>query len=64
MMYGVTIPKSSPNPDAAMAFMEYLLAEDGGMAIMERNGQPSAIPSPTRSFNQIPETLKKFAKPE
>ncbi len=64
MMYGVTIAKNSPNPDAAMAFMEFLLAEDGGMAIMERNGQPSAIPSPTTSFDQIPENLKKFAKPE
>jgi molybdate/tungstate transport system substrate-binding protein len=64
MMYGVTIPKCSPNPEAAMAFISFLLDKDGGMAIMEKNGQPSAVPSATNSFDNLPENLKKFAKPE
>ncbi len=64
MMYGVTIAKSSPNPDAAMAFVEFLLAKDGGMAIMEKNGQPSAVPSSTNSYDKLPENFKKFATPE
>ncbi len=61
MMYGITIPKSAPNPDAAMAFITFLLEKENGMAIMEKNGQPSAVPSSTSSYGNIPESLKGFA---
>jgi molybdate/tungstate transport system substrate-binding protein len=61
MVYGVTIPRNAPNPKAALAFVEFLLARDGGMAIMQKNGQPSAVPGPSSSYAKIPESLRKFA---
>jgi len=62
MVYGITIPKNAPNTTAALAFVRFLLDRDGGMAIMARNGQPSVVPSPTATWERIPETLKPFAK--
>ncbi|HUT04733.1 MAG TPA: tungstate ABC transporter substrate-binding protein WtpA [bacterium] len=61
MVYGVTIPKSSKNPGAALAFVEFLLDKDKGIAIMEKNGQPSVVPSPTNTYDKLPLRLKKFA---
>jgi len=61
MVYGVTIPKNSPNPKAALAFVRFLLDKNKGMAIMEKNGQPSVVPSPTGTFSQLPAPLKRFA---
>ena len=61
MVYGVTIPKSSRNPEAALAFVEFLLDKDKGMAIMEKNSQPSVVPSPTGTYNKLPLRLKRFA---
>ena len=61
MVYGVTIPKSSRNPEAALAFVEFLLDKDKGMAIMGKNGQPSVVPSPTGTYDKLPLRLKKFA---
>jgi len=61
MVYGITIPKSSPNPKAAMAFVKFLLSKDKGMAIMNKNGQPSVIPSKTSSYDNLPDELKQFA---
>ena len=62
MVYGITIPKNAPNPDAAMAFMKFLLDENQGMAVMKKNGQPSMVPSMSESYDAIPEELKKYAK--
>ncbi len=62
MVYGVTIPRNAPNPRAALAFVAFLLDEKKGMAIMAKNGQPSAVPSPTDTFDKIPQPLRKFAR--
>ncbi len=62
MMYGVTIPRRAPNPGAALAFVRFLLTENRGMAIMEELGQPSAVPSVSATYEQIPLELRKFAK--
>ena len=61
MVYGVTMPKDAPHKEIALAFIKYLLTKEKGMAIMEKLGQPSVIPSPTTSFNKIPEEFKAFA---
>lgn len=61
MVYGVTIPKNAPNPGAALAFVAFLLDRDKGLAILERNGQPGVVPSPSASYDRIPEPLKGFA---
>jgi molybdate/tungstate transport system substrate-binding protein len=63
IIYGVTIPKHSPNPELAQAFLAFLLDADGGGAILERNGQSSVVPSPTDTFQKLPESLKVFANP-
>jgi len=61
MVYGVTIPKSAPNPEAALAFVIFLLDKDKGMAILEKHGQPSVIPAPTATYDRLPAPLKRFA---
>lgn len=64
MVYGLTIPKNSPNPKLALEFVEFLLASENGMEIMIKNGQPSVIPAFTDSYSKLPETIKPFATPE
>ncbi len=62
MVYGVTILNNAPNRKLALAFVEFLLTSDKGMAIMAKLGQPSVVPSSTFTFDKIPEELKRFAK--
>ena len=64
MVYGVTIPANAPNPDLALAFVSFLLDEGKGMAILEKHGQPSLVPSPTSTYAHVPESLRRFARPE
>jgi len=63
MVYGVTIPSGAPNPELAVDFVAFMLDESKGLEIMERNGQPSLVPSPTDTYGMIPERLKPFALP-
>ena len=60
MIYGVTILKNAPDNKAAMKFVEFLLNKEKGMAIMEKNGQQSLVPSPTNTYKKIPKDLKQF----
>jgi molybdate/tungstate transport system substrate-binding protein len=62
MIYGITIPKNAPNPDAAMKFVEFVLTKNEGLAIMEKNGQPSVVPAKTDTYKNIPEKFRKFVK--
>jgi molybdate/tungstate transport system substrate-binding protein len=52
--YGVTPIKNSPNPEAAEAFLKYLLDPEGGLKILDQMGQPPFIPSivPDQSMYQ------------
>jgi molybdate/tungstate transport system substrate-binding protein len=43
--YGVTMIESAPNPEAAEAFLAYLLDEKGGLAILKAQGQPPIFPA-------------------
>lgn len=61
MVYGLTLIKDAPNKEIAMQFLTFLLKEEKGLAIMKKNGQPDVVPSPTESFDAIPENLKEFA---
>jgi len=38
--YGVTLIKEAPNREAAKAFLEYMLAPEGGLKILKEMGQP------------------------
>ncbi|PIU54938.1 MAG: tungstate ABC transporter substrate-binding protein WtpA [Chloroflexi bacterium CG07_land_8_20_14_0_80_51_10] len=60
IVYGVTIPKNTANPELAIAFMEYLLGEKG-QAIMNKNGQPSIVPAVVNDLSKLPAELKPFA---
>jgi molybdate/tungstate transport system substrate-binding protein len=63
IVYGVTMPKSAPNPVLAEAFLQFLLDRDRGGAIMKRCGQNFLVPAPTPSFENLPQSLKTFALP-
>jgi molybdate/tungstate transport system substrate-binding protein len=63
MVYGITVPKNAPNPDLAKKFVAFVLDKEKGLAIMEKNGQPSMVPSSSETYDKIPEELKKFAIP-
>jgi len=63
MVYGVTIPSNAPNPELALEFVAFLLDGSKGLAIMERNGQPALVPSPTDTYDRLPAGLKAFALP-
>jgi len=64
MIYGVTMLRDAPNKAAALAFIQFLLTKDKGMAIMEKNGQPSVIPQNTPNYEKIPSVLRPFVKPD
>ena len=61
MVYSVTICKEAPNPEAAEAWLAFLLSEKG-RAIMEKNGQPCIKPAIADGLDRIPETLKQFCE--
>jgi molybdate/tungstate transport system substrate-binding protein len=61
IVYGVTIPKNAPNRKAAIAFVTFLLDGDKGGTILKANGQKPVVPSPTDTFDKLPESLKRFA---
>jgi molybdate/tungstate transport system substrate-binding protein len=63
MVYGVTIPKNAPHPDAAMRFIHYLMDEEKGLKIMRQNGQPTVVPSECERFEQLPAEFMKYARP-
>ncbi|MFC2097707.1 tungstate ABC transporter substrate-binding protein WtpA [Bacteroidota bacterium] len=60
MVYGVTIIKNAANKIAALKFLNFLLSDDKGMTILEKNGQESLVPTTTNSFDKIPKELKQF----
>jgi molybdate/tungstate transport system substrate-binding protein len=62
MVYGVTIPKNSPNPKSAISFVRYLMDKDKGMRVMEDMGQPSVVPSVCSTYDKLPAELKPFAE--
>ncbi len=63
MVYGITLLNNAPNKKAASEFLKFMLSKEGGMKIMEENGQPSMIPSKSESYEAIPEEFKPFAIP-
>jgi molybdate/tungstate transport system substrate-binding protein len=54
--YGITLIKDSPNPSGAIKFLEFMLAPDGGLKVLEAMGQPPFIPAQV-SLLQIKESL-------
>lgn len=59
MVYGITMPKNTPNPEGGIKFISFVLGKEG-QAIMKRNGQPEIIPPLVDSKEKLPEVLRKF----
>ena len=63
--YGVTLIKSAPNKEAAVAFLGYMLAPDGGLKVLKDQGQPPFIPCrvPTSVMKEkLPPELKSLVE--
>lgn len=43
--YGITMIKDAPNPEAAIAFLQFLLSPDHGLKTLEQMGQPPFNPA-------------------
>ena len=59
--YGITMTDDAANPEAAVAFMAYLFAPDGGAKILKEQGQPPFVPArvPDAAMQaKLPEALK------
>ncbi len=63
MVYGITIPSNSPSPELARKFIDFILDPEKGMKMIKEAGQPSMVPSPTETYDAVPVSLKKYAKP-
>ena len=65
VVYGITLLNDAPNKEAAAAFLEYLLSEDGGLAILEEMGQPPLCPPVVETgamYDDLPDSLKGLVK--
>ncbi|SFL32004.1 molybdate/tungstate transport system substrate-binding protein [Desulfomicrobium norvegicum] len=63
--YGVTMLKAAANPEAAEAFLAYLLDEKGGLAILKAQGQPPIVPASVGTdamHEALPQGLKALVK--
>ncbi len=55
--YGATIPSNARHPEAAVAFLAYLLGPEG-QRIMAENHQPTIVPALTDDLDALPEPLR------
>jgi molybdate/tungstate transport system substrate-binding protein len=62
MVYGITIPRNSPNPELAEKFIDFILDSQKGMRVMEKAGQPSLVPSVSETYGEIPRRLREYAR--
>jgi molybdate/tungstate transport system substrate-binding protein len=61
IVYGVTIPKNFPRQELAIAWIDYLLSDEG-MDIIVENYQTPIIPAKTNDETLLPEALKKYVE--
>lgn len=60
ILYGLTIPTDSKNRLGAKQFIQFLLDEEKGGKILERNGQNFLVPEKTDFYEKIPIVLKEY----
>ena len=59
--YGITLLNSAPNKSGAILFLEYLLAPEGGLKVLQQMGQPPFMPAwvPGKQMhNRLPKPLQ------
>ena len=61
--YAVTIPDSSPHPEKAELFIQFLLSDEG-KAIMQRNYHPLLASFPANGYVNMPASLQAITNPE
>lgn len=59
IVYGVTIPRNFPHQELAIAWVDFLLSEQG-MDIIEANYQTPIIPAKTNDASKLPGELRKY----
>ena len=57
--YAINIPSSSPHPEAAALFIQFLLSDEG-RAVMEKNQHPLLDTYPANGYDQMPEILQEI----
>ena len=62
IVYSLTIPSTVKNGDAAEAFVDFLLDEEGGMKILYESGQPVLEEIKVFGGENLPESLKYLNK--
>jgi molybdate/tungstate transport system substrate-binding protein len=60
--YGITIPSSSPHPEEAALFIEFLLSQEG-RAVMQADSHPMFDPAIGENFTNIPANLQAVCTP-
>jgi len=60
--YGITIPSSAPNPEAAALFIEFLLSPEG-RAVMDAYHHPLFETALADGYENLPEALKTLTVP-
>ena len=63
--YGITLIKDAPNPEAAVAFLEYVLDPEGGLKILKEMGQPPFVPCRVQTAkmrDMLPLSLKQLVE--
>jgi len=63
--YGITLIKGAPNPSGAVRFLEFMLAADGGLKVLNDMGQPPFVParvSSTPVQSSLPANLSKLVQ--
>jgi molybdate/tungstate transport system substrate-binding protein len=63
MVYGITIPDKTENPELALEFVKFFLTKDRGLGILKKNGQNPLVPYELDLYQAVPDELKKFVKP-
>lgn len=61
IVYGITIVRDAPNPEAALEFVRILLSADG-QRIMAESFQEPIVPALTSDASAIPEQLSEFVQ--
>ena len=63
--YGITLVKDAPNPSGAVRFLEFMLAADGGLKVLNDMGQPPFVPARVSSIqvqSSLPANLPKLVE--
>ena len=63
--YGITMINNGPNPDAAVAFLDYLLNPDIGLKVLKDMGQPPFTPcrvSSEKEKARLPATITRWVE--